>query len=75
MVGPLLIDCPIQHLPRKGGRFSQLKREMTRLKNSGTIRDVIEGIKEGKYKYFSASAYKQILMFLIEDGHIKQKEE
>lgn len=75
MVVYQLIDCPIKELPKTGGRFSQLKREMTRFKNSGTIRDVIEGIKEGKYKYFSASAYKQLLMFLIEDGHIKRKEE
>ena len=71
-----LIDCPIRELPKEGGRFAQLKREMSRLKASGSIRDVVKGIeKEGKYKYFSASAYKQILMFLIQDGYIKQEKE
>ena len=75
MVVYKLIDCPIHKLPPDRRRFSQLKREMSRLKKGGTIRDVIKGIKEGKYRYFSASAYKQLLIFLIEDGYIKQETE
>lgn len=72
-----LIDCPIRELPKTGRRFSQLKRAVGErgLGKDVTIRDIVTGIKEDKYRWLSGSAYKQILMFLIKDGYIKQKTE
>ena len=70
-----LIDIPIRDLPQTGGRFSQLKRSITirKLGRKLTIRQFIEGIEQNKYRWVSPSTYKQILIFLIQDGYITPK--
>lgn len=69
-----LIDIPIKNLPSKGGRFSQLKRATYRLGNKVTIRMFMDGMAKGEYLYFSATVYKQLLKFLVQNDNIKLKE-